>query len=127
MEKVTAHYDRQGDHLWVARVEELPEVYAASRTLAGARAQIRTALGQLATDPGSSAEVVDHVELPTGSQHAVALAVEARARAAEAGEAALGLSRAAATALVADGFSLRDAATVLGVSHTRIQQLLGRR
>ena len=125
LEIVTARYERQSDSLWRAQIDEHPEVIAAARTLDRARREIRRAL--LARHPEAPrASVVDQIGMSPECEATVARALETREEAVRAAEAALSRTKAAATALVADGFSLRDASSVLGLSHTRVQQLLER-
>ena len=125
VDKFTARYERQADHLWRARVVEDPEIFAAARTLARAREELRTLLlGRHALE--LTDDVVDDVLMSPECHAVVRRAVEAREAAATASDLALELARQAARALVDDGFSYRDAATVMGLSHTRVQQLVER-
>lgn len=121
MEQLTAHYQRQEDLLWRAFVEESPDIHAAGRSLTAVQEQLRSAI----VEKGHrDSEIVDLIELPESSRSAVAEATRTRADAAALAERAAELTRDAARALVADGLSLRDIAAVLGLSHTRVQQLL---
>ena len=121
VERLTARYQRQEDLLWRAFVEESPEIHAAGRSLSAVQEQLRSAIFEQGhRDP----EIVDHVELPESSRDAVTEATQARADVAALAERSAELTRHAAQALVKDGLSLRDVATVLGLSHTRVQQLL---
>lgn len=121
VERLTAHYQRQEDLLWRAFVEESPEIHAAGRSLSAVQEQLRSAiLEQGHRDP----EIIDLVDLPDSSRDAVTEATQARADVAALAERSAELTRHAAQALVKDGLSLRDVATVLGLSHTRVQQLL---
>lgn len=116
-----ARYERQDDQLWRAHVEEAPEVHVAGRSLSAAQARIRDLLRNQGI---VELELVDEIELPSESRAAIELAADARAEALKSAERAHSLTREAAARLVADGLSLRDIATVLGISHTRVQQLL---
>ncbi len=121
MEQLTAHYQRQEDLLWRAFVEESPEIHAAGRSLSAVQEQLRSAIFEQGhRDP----TIIDLVDLPDSSRDAVAEATKARADVAALAERSAELTRHAAQALVKDGLSLRDVATVLGLSHTRVQQLL---
>lgn len=121
MDRFTARYERQEDLLWRAFVEEAPDIHAAGRSLSAAQGQLRSAL----TEQGhSDPTVIDRVDLPPRSRKAVDDATEARNIAASASERSSELTSRAARSLVEDGLSLRDVATVLGLSHTRVQQLL---
>ncbi len=121
MERLTAHYQRQEDLLWRAFVEESPEIHAAGRSLSAVQEQLRTAIF---ANRQEDTEIIDSVDLPASSHQAVEDATQARAAATAAAERSAELTRNAAHALVEDGLSLRDVATVLGLSHTRVQQLL---
>ena len=65
----------------------------------------------------------DEVDLSSGAQRRLDDARDARRVALEAAVAHQAASAAAATALLAEGLSLRDVAYLLGVSHTRVLQL----
>lgn len=121
MDRLTAHYERQEDLLWRAFVEEAPDIHAAGRSLSAAQEQLRSALAEHGK---ADSEVITLVDLPAGAREAVAAAADARHQAAESAERSAELTAKAAQALVKDGLSLRDVATVLGLSHTRVQQLL---
>lgn len=121
MDRLTAHYERQEDLLWRAFVEESPEIQAAGRSLSAAQEQLRSALAEHGR---AGSEVINLVELPSRSRKAVDAATKARQLAAETAERSAELTAQAARELVNVGLSLRDVATVLGLSHTRVQQLL---
>lgn len=121
VERLTARYERQEDLLWRAFVEESPDIHAAGRSLSAVQDQLRSTLVEHGYD---TSEVLDRVELPPGSRDIVESAAEARRVAGDATERSATLTLQAARALVNDGLSLRDVATVLGLSHTRVQQLL---
>jgi hypothetical protein len=120
--QVTARYEKQPDHLWRAQIEEDPEIHIAARSLKAARSGIRDTLaGHLG---GVAVELNDSFVLLPASSDAVQRAWKARARAEEAAADAMRSAAIASRALVEDGLSLRDAAEILGLSHTRVQQLL---
>lgn len=121
VDRLTARYEKQANLLWRAHVEESPDIHAAGRSLSAAQEQLRAALA----DSGLEASALeDRFELPSRSIRALEAAIDARQFAAAAAAEAADLTTAAAEALAADGLSLRDVATVLGLSHTRVQQLL---
>lgn len=64
------------------------------------------------------------LRVPPEHRTTIADAVRARRRAYEASERARALTRTAARQLVDAGYSRRDAATLLDISHQRVQQLL---
>lgn len=121
-EEFTARYERQDNQLWRAQIEEEPSVHVAARSLKGARTGIRDALqrylGEEQIEPADSFELSETaaaaVERATRTREAADIAIADAAQAAAE----------AATALLDDGMSLRDAAEVLGLSHTRVQQLV---
>lgn len=121
MERLTAHYERQEDLLWRAFVKEAPDIHAAGRSLSAAQEHLRSALAEHGME---DSELVTLVNLPARARDAVAAAAHARHHAAESAERSAELTAHAARALVKDGLSLRDVATVLNLSHTRVQQLL---
>lgn len=121
VERLTARYERQEDLIWRAFVEESPEIHAAGRSLSAVQDQIRAAILEHGhRDP----EIVDLVEMSEPSRRATTEATRARADAAELTKRSTELTRLAVQELVKDGLSFRDVATVLGLSHTRVQQLL---
>lgn len=121
VERLTAHYRRHDDLLWKAFVEESPEIHVAGRSLTAVHDQLRSTIVEHGySDP----EIIDLVDLPERSRHLVEAAAAARKVAAEATERSVEVTSRAARSLVEDGLSLRDTAKVLGLSHTRVQQLL---
>jgi hypothetical protein len=121
--RVTALRD---ERWWLLRVPEL-DVVTQTRRLGHAE---RTARDLIATwlhaDPGSfDVEVVPAV----GDEvidRLVGEAVEARATAARQSSRAMELTDEAVHRLVAKGVAMRDVGEMLGISHQRVAQLVGR-
>ena len=115
---------REGD-LWVIEVPELDTV-SQSRTLAAAEEEARTLVAVWLDVPAD--QVAVHMDYRAVDPDAWQLASEARAVQAQADELirrAAATRRQAARRLVREGgLSLRDAAAVLGVTFSRVQQLL---
>ncbi len=115
---------REGD-LWVIEVPELATV-SQSRTLAAAEEEARTLIAVWLDVPAD--EVAVRMDYSAVDPDAWRLASEARTVQAQADElirSAAATRRQAARRLVREGgLSLRDAAAVLGVTFSRVQQLL---
>ncbi len=115
---------RDGD-LWVIEVPELDTV-SQSRTLASAEEEARALVAVWLDVPAD--QVAVRMDYSAVDPDAWRLASEARATQAQADElirSAAATRRQAARRLVREsGLSLRDAAAVLGVTFSRVQQLL---
>jgi|GEM_PF-1351539 len=125
----TFELDESG--VWIAQIEEIPQVHTFGRTLGKAREYLVDALAlwlDLPIDDVKDSIDFHPVKLPVGVQNIVYEATAARAMADAATEAVSELTSAAALALTRDArLSLRDAAELLGVSHQRVQQLVSQR
>ncbi|MGH4007053.1 MAG: hypothetical protein ACRDTH_02605 [Pseudonocardiaceae bacterium] len=115
---------REGD-LWVIEVPELDTV-SQSRTLAAAEEEARALVAVWLDVPAD--QVAVHMDYSAVDPDAWRLASEARTVQAQADKlirSAAATRRQAARRLVHEGgLSLRDAAAVLGVTFSRVQQLL---
>jgi hypothetical protein len=124
MSTFTAQVFRDSDQ-WVIEVAEL-DVFGRTRTLAGAGGTARGLIAlRLDVDPAGVDVVMDYSRV---DPDAVSLAADARAEQARAKElsrqAAATWRRAARRLVHDDDLSVRDAAVVLGVSFSRVQQLV---
>lgn len=110
---------------WIASASD-PEATVFGRTIEKARENAAEALSRSLRTFPSDVAIHDEVQISKQSQLAVEGSKAARNAAlkAEAESAAATLS--AARRLHADGLSLRDIAYLLGVSHSRVHQILGK-
>lgn len=123
---ITVKYGRD-DTGWRARaLVDGSEVTVQARTLEAARSAMATKVAPLLETYASNVPLKDAIALPDECAAAIALAREARTAATEAAARSQDALRAAARLLVIEHhLSYRDAAFALGVSHARIQQVLG--
>jgi len=114
---------RRVGNWWAISVPELKGVHTQARRLdqVGAMTQDAIAL-MLDVDP-ASVDVVVLPELPA----TVARAIEARTAACAADEAAEQATATAVRSLISDGYTVRDAGALLGLSPQRISQIASRR
>jgi predicted RNase H-like HicB family nuclease len=118
------YLERDESGAWLARVPEVAGCHAYGRTLRQVRRRVREALS-LWVDDAESAELVEHVRLPTQVRQALRRAEAARSRAERERLSAQEVTIAAARQLVeSHDLSLRDAGELLGLSHQRVQQLV---
>lgn len=122
----TFELDESG--VWIAQIEEFPQVHTFGRTLGKAREYLVDALALWLDVPINN--VKDSIEicpvvLPIKVQNTVDEANAARVIAEATTETAGALMSDAALALTKDArLSVRDAAELLGISHQRVQQLV---
>jgi predicted RNase H-like HicB family nuclease/predicted transcriptional regulator len=122
----TFEFDESG--VWIAQIEEIPQVHTFGRTLGKAREYLVDALALWLDVPIDN--VKDSIEicpvvLPIKVQSTVDEANAARVIAEATTETAGALMSDAALALTKDArLSVRDAAELLGISHQRVQQLV---
>jgi len=118
--------ERDESGRWLAHVPAVAGCHTHGRTLEQARERIREALG-LWVDDADTAELVEDVRLPEAVLAGIRRSRRARGRAERERARATESTSEAARVLVGDlGLSVRDAATLLGLSHQRVQQLVGR-
>jgi hypothetical protein len=124
--RFTARYRRQ-DAAWLVSASrpgaKAEPVTATGRTLEKARVAIAAALAEALATRRGNVIIDDAVDLSAAAQQCLDEARDARRVALEAMAAHQAASAAAASALLAEGLSLRDVAYLLGVSHTRVLQL----
>jgi predicted RNase H-like HicB family nuclease len=113
------------DDLWVIEVPELDTV-SQSRTLASAEEEARALVGVWLDVPAEQVAVrMDYSAVDPDAWRLASEARTAQAQADELARRAAATRRRAAQQLVREtGLSLRDAAAVLGVTFSRVQQLL---
>jgi hypothetical protein len=107
---------------WVASVREISGCHTQGRTIEQTRDRIREALALF--DVPATAELVDHVRLPTPLRRKVDMAFRAKRKAEMETERAQEACQQAVKELVQGGLSLRDAGELLGVSRQRAHKIL---
>ncbi len=118
--------ERDAGGRWLAHVPSVAGCHTHGRTLAQTRERIREALS-LWVEDADTAVLVEGIRLPEGALAVIRRSRLARSRAERARVRATESTGAAARMLVGDlGLSVRDAAALLGLSHQRVQQLVGR-
>ena len=120
----TVIYERDERGWWVASVRGVRGCHTQGRTLEQARRRVREALGLFVRD-ADSADFVEQVRLPLRARRALARGLTARQRAEQERANAAKALQAAMQALAGMGLSRRDTGELLGLSHQRVQQLVG--
>ena len=115
--------ERDESGAWIATVPSVPPCHTYGRSLEQAMSRIREALS-LWVDDADDATFVPDVRIPPLHRRIAAQGRRARERADDALDRARAAMETAARELTAAGYSRRDAATLLGISHQRVQQLL---
>jgi predicted RNase H-like HicB family nuclease len=116
------------DRAWAADVRDVPQARTYGTTLAKTRQQLREALAQHLGVPTETVDIEVRVRFDQPHiEELIHATMQARRQAERDAEIAADLLRRAATALVGAGLSYWDAGTALGVSHQRIDQLVGDR
>jgi predicted RNase H-like HicB family nuclease len=122
----TFELDESG--VWIAQIEEIPQVHTFGRTLGKAREYLVDALAlwlDVSCDKVKDSIDIRPVVLPVKVQSTVDEANAARVIAEATTATAGALMSDAALALTKDvRLSVRDAAELLGISHQRVQQLV---
>jgi predicted RNase H-like HicB family nuclease len=120
----TARLQREKDGRWSVELEEEPRVHTWGKTVGQALERMREAAALWFQIDEASIELVPRPVLPKATSNTVEQARQAREQARDADRLAVERTRKAAAALANRGISMRDAATILGISHQRVHQLL---
>jgi len=120
----TVIYERDERGWWVASVRGVRGCHTQGRTLEQARRRVREAVGLFVKD-ADTAEFVAQIRLPQPARRALRRGLTARQRAEQERAKATKSLREAMRALARMGLSRRDTGELLGVSHQRIQQIVG--
>jgi predicted RNase H-like HicB family nuclease len=107
------------DNWWAITVPELPGVFSQARRLDQVEAMARDAIAALLDVSPKSFDIEVRPELPGE----VTAARRARAKLVEAEQSAEKATVEAAKKLIADGYTVRDAGKLLGISPQRVSQL----
>jgi predicted RNase H-like HicB family nuclease len=121
--RYTAQAERDESGWWIGTIPDLPGAVTQARRLDQLPDRLGEAVAAL-LDIEDTVELELHVKLPPEVEAKLERAQHARQAADDAAREASGLTRGIARSLVADGYSLRDAGEILGVSHQRIGQLV---
>lgn len=122
-ERYAVVFEQDETGAWIVWVPSVPGCHTYGRSLNEARKRIREALS-LFVPNARTAELSEQIRLPAEIRQAVRLGTSARERADRATMEARRAATDAARRLISAGYSLRDAATLLGLSHQRVAQLL---
>jgi predicted RNase H-like HicB family nuclease len=126
---LTAKIHRDETGAWIAHVTEEPRVHTFGRTVPKALLHLREAAALWFDTDEDDIEFTLQVELKPNQSAPTLIrrALKARRTAEEAQAAANEATLAAVHALIDDaGLSVRDTAALLGISHQRIHQLVGK-
>jgi predicted RNase H-like HicB family nuclease len=116
-------FEQDESGAWIVWVPSVRGCHTQGRSLHQARSRIREALGLFVSD-ADTAELVERIKLPAAIRQAVRRGTVARDRAERAAREAQAAVATTVRELVTGGYSFRDAATLLGLSHQRIAQIL---
>ena len=114
---------RRSGSWWAISVPELKGVHTQARRLDQVAAMTQEAIALMLDVDPAGVEVIVQPELPG----TVSFAIEARNAAREAEQAAEQATAAAVRSLISDGYTVRDAGALLGLSPQRISQIASRR
>jgi predicted RNase H-like HicB family nuclease len=117
-------YERDERGWWVASVRGVRGCHTQGRTLEQARRRVREALGLFVKD-ADTADFVTHIRLPKSARRALTRGLTARQRADQERAKAAKALQEAMRALARTGLSRRDTGELLGLSHQRVQQIVG--
>lgn len=122
--RLHAVYERDEAGYWFASVREVRGCHTQGRTVVEARRRLREALA-LFRDDAARVELVDRVKLPAAARGAIGRYREQRNRADRESKRASAAARRAVATLTGGKLKLstRDAASVLGLSYQRVNQL----
>jgi predicted RNase H-like HicB family nuclease len=121
--RYTAHYERE-DGWWIVRIQEAHGVHSNGRTLDEARRRVREALSLEIGEGAFAAEFAERIALPPNARHELARQRTARRRADDQTRQALKATETAARALAKAGLSVRDTGSLLGLTGSRVSQIL---
>jgi predicted RNase H-like HicB family nuclease len=115
-------YEREPDGRWTVEAPNVPGCHSYGRTIEQARERIREALS-LFVDHAATAKFEERINLPEQVLRTVEAAKELRRRVARDTVEMTRAQQKAVLSLRRMKLGLRDAGTLLGVSHQRVQQI----
>jgi predicted RNase H-like HicB family nuclease len=116
--------EREKDGRWTVELDEEPRVHTWGKTVDQALRRVREAAALWFQTDEDAIELVPRPVLPKATGQTIEQARRAREQARQADRAAVEQTRKAASLLADRGWSMRDIAAILGVSHQRVHQLL---
>ena len=125
--RVEVRFSPDDNGMWLVEVIDEPRIHSHGRTIERADFNIREALALWHGETEDDFTVVPRYDLPKRLLQLVEQASELRQAARDLEEDLQRKTERAAKELSARGVSRRDAATLLGLSHQRVQQLIERR
>jgi len=121
--ELTANCQRSGNW-WAIEVPELPGLFTQTRRLDQVEAMVKDAASLMLDEPQASFSVTVVPRVDEATSRAMASAKQARERLQVSQAEASAASRAAASQLAAQGLTVRDIGSVLGLSYQRAAKLL---
>ena len=112
------------DGVWLAHIEEVPEVHTYGRTLPKAESHLRDALALWLEATEDELTIVANYDLPAEAVDAITLASQWRLQASQTDALSAQQTIRACLLLQEAGLSQRDIGGLLGLSHQRVHQLL---
>jgi predicted RNase H-like HicB family nuclease len=126
MKQYLVRYERDEAGYWIATVPKVKGCHTYGRTIEQAKRRIREALSLFVED-ADEARLIDEVRLSAPASAAVRRAGRVRRGAERQQALAAEVTRNVAQLLTRRlHLSVRDAGTILGLSHQRVQQIVGR-
>lgn len=116
-----AIFERDSARAWIVSVPSIPGCHTFGWSISQAKKRLEEVLRLWGADPR---QVKTELRIGPNAQHAVAAAQRAREDADDAAEQARRTLAEAVIELEGFGYSRRDTATLLGISHQRVQQIL---
>ncbi|MEO8698033.1 MAG: type II toxin-antitoxin system HicB family antitoxin, partial [Acidimicrobiales bacterium] len=127
MKTYTARLERETDGRWSVELEEEPRVHTWGKTIDQALTRMLEAAAMWFETDEASIKLVPKPILTKAAMRTVEQARQARDQARNADRLAVEKMQRAAAELASKGITMRDAATILGISHQRVHQLLATR
>lgn len=125
--KVEVRFEPDDNGMWFVEVVAEPRIHSQGKTIESAERNIREALALWHGGDDDDFDIVPTYALPKRLVSLVELARDLRASAQEIEEELTQKTAQAVEQLSDRGISRRDASTLLGISHQRVQQILNQR
>jgi predicted RNase H-like HicB family nuclease len=126
MKRYVAVHERDESGRWLVHVRGLRGCQTYGRTIAQAKERIKEALEVFLNRNIADGELLHRIELPMDIRTLVRVHWTARTKAEHEAQRAQKALRQAAKKLIEAHVSVRDAGDLLGLSHQRVHQVIGR-